>query len=177
VNALVRPGFGDWALLLAAAASVRDDCTRKQVGAVILDARHRVVITGYNGSPPGGPSCLAGACPRGRHYKTTRLDASSAASCACGRRWPCPEAVEPGSSHDSGPGLCHALHAEQNCLLWADPARLPGAVIYVTHEPCAGCARMIAGSGIARTIWGAPSAAAIETLQMALAALAGAGAL
>jgi dCMP deaminase len=177
VTVLARPGFDDWGLLMAAAASVRGDCTRRQAGAVILDARNRVVITGYNGSPPGGPSCLAGECPRGQHYKTTRLDASSAATCICGRRWPCPLAAEPGSSYDSGPGLCHAIHAEQNCLLWADPSRLPGAVICVTHEPCTGCARMIAGSGIARTVWGAPSAAAIETLQMVLAALAEAGAL
>ena len=84
-----RPSFDDWALLLAAAVSVRGDCTRKQVGAVILDTRNRIVSTGYNGAPPGGPSCLAGQCPRGLHYKTTRLDASSAAMCICGRRWPC----------------------------------------------------------------------------------------
>jgi dCMP deaminase len=171
VTAPARPGFDDWALLMAAAASVRGDCTRQQVGAVILDSRRRVVITGYNGSPPGGPSCLAGQCPRGQHYRTTRLDAASVATCICGRRWPCPEAVEPGSSYDSGPGLCVAVHAELNCLLWADPLRLPGATIYVTHEPCAGCARAIAGSGITRTVWGAPSAAAIEALQMLLAAL------
>src|SRR5580658_4772280 len=127
-----RPGFDDWALLMAAAASVRGDCTRKQVGAVILDSRNRVVITGYNGAPPGGPSCLAGQCPRGQHYKTTRRDASSAAMCACGRRWPCPLAVEPGSSYDSGPGLCIAIHAEMNAIIYADPARLPGATIYIT---------------------------------------------
>jgi dCMP deaminase len=169
VSALVRPGFDDWALLLAAAASVRGDCTHRQIGAVILDARNRVVITGYNGSPPGGPSCLAGQCPRGRHYLAPRLDASSAAQCICGARWPCTLAVEPGSSYDSGPGTCIAIHAEMNAIIYADPGRLPGATIYVTDEPCTGCARMIAGAGITRTVWGAPSAAAIETLQMVLA--------
>lgn len=124
-----RPGFGDWALLVARAVASRGDCRRKQVGAVILDAMHRIVSTGYNGSPPGGPSCLAGECPR------AFTDVPS------------------GSSYDTGPGTCIALHAEQNALLWADPARLPGATIYVTCEPCQGCARMIAGSGIARTVW------------------------
>lgn len=171
-----RPGFDDWALLLAAAVSVRGDCRRKQVGAVILDPRNRVVSTGYNGAAPGGPSCLAGACPRGRHFLAPRLDASSAAQCICGVRWPCSEAVEPGSSYDSGPGTCIALHAEQNCIIWADPSRLPGATIAVTDEPCTGCARMIAGTGIARTIWGPPSATAEEALLMALAALLQGGA-
>jgi dCMP deaminase len=124
-----RPDFDTWALGIAAAVAVRGDCRRKQVGAVILDSRHRVVSTGYNGSPPGSPSCLAGACPRAF------------------------AGVEPGSSYDTGPGACIALHAEQNALLYADPARLPGSTIYVTSEPCPGCARMISGTGIIRTVW------------------------
>jgi len=165
-----RPGFDDRMLLVAAAVSLGGDCTRRQVGAVITDTRHRVVITGYNGSAPGGPSCLAGACPRGRHYlipRSERLDASTGAQCACGHSWPCNLAVEPGSSYDTGPGACHAIHAETNCLIYADPARLPGATLYITCEPCDGCARMIAGSGIARTVFGPPSSGAIvEALDM-----------
>ncbi len=124
-----RPGFDDWGLLVATAVATRGDCRKKQVGAVILDPRHRVVSTGYNGAPPGGPSCLAGECPR------AFTDAA------------------PGSSYDTGPGACIALHAEMNAIIYADPARLPGAAIYVTCEPCQGCARMIAGSGITRTVW------------------------
>jgi dCMP deaminase len=164
MTAATRPNWDDWALLLAAAAATRGDCTRKQVGAVIVDTRNRVVITGHNGAPPGGPSCLAGECPRGQHYLTTRLDSSSAAICICGRQWPCPLAAEPGSSYDSGPGTCIANHAELNCLIWADPARLPGSTIYVTCKPCAGCARAIAGSGIVRIVWGPPSDAATRAL-------------
>lgn len=124
-----RPDFDTWALGIAAAVAARGDCRLKQVGAVILDTAHRVVITGYNGSAPGGPSCLAGACPRAF------------------------ASVEPGSSYDTGPGACIALHAEMNAIIFADPARLPGSTIYVTCEPCQGCARMISGAGIARTIW------------------------
>lgn len=124
-----RPDFDAWALHLAAAVATRGDCRRKQVGAVILDARHRVISTGYNGSPPGGPSCLAGECPRAF------------------------AGVEPGSSYDTGPGTCIALHAEMNSIIYADPLRLPGATIYITCEPCQGCTRMIAGTGITRTVW------------------------
>jgi deoxycytidylate deaminase len=52
-----RPSWDDWALGIAHAVAARADCTRRKIGAVILDSEHRIVSTGYNGSPPGGPSC------------------------------------------------------------------------------------------------------------------------
>lgn len=140
-----RPDWQTYWLGVAKAVAARADCQRRQVGAVLVDERNRLVSSGYNGSPPGGPSCLAGECPRGRHYQTNHL-------CRCGREWPCTEAVEPGSSYDTGAGACHANHAEGNCLLWADPSRMAGSVLYVTAEPCGGCSRLIAGVGITRVV-------------------------
>lgn len=35
----------------------RATCDRKHVGAVIVDANHQVLATGYNGSLPGQPHC------------------------------------------------------------------------------------------------------------------------
>ena len=129
----MRPTWDEWALSLAAAASTRGDCTRRQVGAVILDTNRRVVGVGYNGAPPGEPGCLtAGACPRGQMSK---------------------DEVIPGSSYDTGTGQCIAVHAEQNALLDADPVRRRGGTLYVSCEPCDGCWRMIWGSGIARCVW------------------------
>lgn len=131
--ALARPDWDAWALRIAAAVATRADCTRRQVGAVVLDAEHRVLSVGYNGAPSGDPGCASsGACPRGRH---------SAAD------------VAPGSSYDTGAGACIALHAEQNALLYADPVRRIGGTLAVTDEPCGGCRRFIAGSGIARVVW------------------------
>ena len=126
-----RPGFDDWALGVAAAVAARGDCRRRQVGAVILDSWHRIVGAGYNGSPPGGPSCLAGHCPR----------AFSGAA--------------PGSSYDTGPGACIAVHAEENAIVDAGRRACLGAVIYCTAQPCGGCRRLIAAAGIARIV--APS--------------------
>lgn len=147
-----RADWDQWALGIAHAVGPgptgRADCTRRRVGAVIVEPhRHRVIGLGYNGAEPGGPSCLKGGCPRGRHYPrlerwpdgSTRIDV-----CACGKDWPCPDAVPPGSSYDTGPGVCIASHAEQNALAdVTSPERLTGATMYVTEEPCGGCVRQV----------------------------------
>lgn len=160
---------------IAEAVSLRGDCTRRQVGAVLLDAHHRIIGAGYNGTWPGGASCLKGDCPRGRHYEVScrcgrchdeycagpgvcGLDGycdSVKPECACGEPWPCAQAVEPGSSYDTGPGTCYASHAEQNALADVEARyRLDGATMYVTAEPCAGCMRQITNTTrIARVVW------------------------
>lgn len=120
----MRPDWDAYFLNVAKAVSLRGDCLRRQVGAVIVDGDRRIVSTGYNGAPPGGPSCLAGECPRGR------------------------SSVPPGSSYDTGPGSCIALHAEQNAIMWGDPSRVVRSTIYVTEKPCGACERMIHGLGM-----------------------------
>lgn len=128
----LRPSWDEYGLNGARWAATRADCTRRKVGAVIMDAEHRIVATGYNGGYPGGPSCLAGECPRGRMST---------------------EEVAPGSSYDTGAGSCVALHAEQNALLRASWDEMKGSTLYVTHEPCEGCWRMIQGTPIENVIW------------------------
>lgn len=114
-------------LLVASAVSARADCSRRQVGAVIVDKYDRIVSTGRNGSPPGGPSCLAGECPRGLISY---------------------DDLPPDSSYDSGVGLCVAVHAEANAIIFGDPSRMRGGTIYVNQQPCVGCQRLIDGMGL-----------------------------
>lgn len=149
-NVNSRPGWDSWALGVADAISRRGDCTRRRVGAVILDARNRIIGHGYNGSHPGGPSCLAGECPRGRHYRRTDIESYPYGGplCACGQPWPCPEAVEPGSSYEN----CHSIHAESNALIDAKFG-VVGSTIYVTTVPCHWCLKLIRGAGIIRAVW------------------------
>lgn len=132
-NFSARPSWDTWALGLAEAVATRADCTRRHVGAVILDAEHRVVSTGYNGYPSGMPGCAtAGACPRGQRSHAE---------------------IAPDSPYVGGDaGRCDALHAEENAVLWAR-RDLRGCTVYVTHEPCPNCARFLAGTGIARVVW------------------------
>lgn len=127
-----RPGWDEWAIILAAAVSLRADCQRSRVGAVILDTNHRVASAGYNGTISGKPGCLLGACPRG----LTSF-----------------EDVPAYSPYDNGPGFCIAVHAETNAIGDASPDRLRGATIYVTRQPCESCDRAIVRAGIARIVF------------------------
>jgi dCMP deaminase len=126
-----RPSWDTYYLGIAQAVAVRADCTRRKVGALVVQG-DRIVSTGYNGAPSGDPGCLtAGACPRGQASK---------------------EAVLPGSSYDTGAGACIALHAEQNAILRAG-LECRGSTLYLTDAPCDGCRRLIKGSGIRRVLW------------------------
>jgi dCMP deaminase len=145
----VRPDWDTYFLHIANAVAIRADCSRRKVGAVVIDREHRVVSTGYNGAYPGGPSCLNGECPRGRHY----LPYDSPGYCMCGEEWPCIEAVPAGSSYDTGPGACVAVHAELNAILFADRERLRGATLYITDKPCDACAKHIRSTPIHRVVW------------------------
>ena len=129
-----RPSWDEYYLGIATAVAARADCTRRKVGALVV-LGDRIVSTGYNGAPSGEPGCFtAGACPRGRLSK---------------------EDVRPGSSYDTGPGACIALHAEQNAVLRAG-TECRGATLYLTDEPCDGCQRLIKGAGFARIVFPSP---------------------
>lgn len=141
-----RPGWDEWGMNLASAVATRADCSRRQVGAVLMRPDHTIVSTGYNGAPPGTPGCLTRqACPRGRASQTD-VPGYDDPRVRTGEAEP--------SSYDLGPGACIALHAEQNALLRATWDEMQGATLYVTDAPCGGCARMIAGTPIARVYYG-----------------------
>lgn len=129
-----RPSWDKWGLILAEAVATRADCTRRKVGAVLMRPDHTIVSTGYNGGRAGGPSCLAGGCPRGRMSREE----------VPGYDDPNP------TSYDVGAGACIALHAEQNALLRATWDEMQDATLYITDKPCPGCMRMINGTPITR---------------------------
>ena len=148
-----RPDWEDYFLTIARAVARRADCTRRLVGAVLVDPiTHDIIQTGYNGAPPGEPGCLtAGACPRGQHY-IGGTDPSARQLCACGNLWPCPHYVETGAPYDAGLGMCIAIHAEENVLLRAG-REARNKYLYVTHKPCHVCMRLLAGAGVFTVVW------------------------
>lgn len=113
---------------VARAVARRSACERSQVGAVLV-LGNRVVATGYNGVASGYPA-------------DTRL------GCAawCQRASSTPDL-------QAGYGFaCPSIHAEANALLHASRAETEQATLYVTHAPCADCAKLISNSGVARVI-------------------------
>lgn len=136
-----RPDWDLFGLILAGAVSLRADCTRRRVGAVIMDPQNRVVSTGYNGAPSGEPGCLSGACPRGQ------LSYDQLAA-------------------DSSYGNCIAIHAEENAIIWAR-TDLRGHTLYCTDTPCHQCSKTIRNVGIARIVTPADLSSKQEKLYRA----------
>ncbi|WP_447052643.1 deoxycytidylate deaminase [Streptomyces rosealbus] len=120
-----RPGWDEYFLGIAAAVSVRGDCHRSRVGAVLVGPDRRIRATGYNGTSPGGLSCLAGDCDR------------------CN------------SDQPSGTGYenCIETHAEQNCVEFADKPDRVGATLYITRAPCHMCEALIKRERIGRVVY------------------------
>jgi dCMP deaminase len=106
---------------IAKVMSLRSECTRSQVGAVIVNNKNRVIATGYNGPPANstvGESCQL-SCPRSHGDVVTGYGFS-----------------------------CISIHAEANALLFCDRSTIEGGSIYVTAVPCEDCSKMIANSGL-----------------------------
>ncbi len=147
---ITRDAYG---LKLAEAVALRADCTRRQVGAVIIDTEGRIVSTGYNGAPAGEPGCLtAGACPRGQLTYAQQAG---------------------GAAYEAGESRCIALHAEVNAVVYAGRERCKGATIYVTDEPCYLCALVIKAAGISRVVHAGDSGIRPEALGAAPVAPSG----
>ena len=121
-----RPSWDEYFMEMAELTAKRSTCMRRQVGAVIVKDRH-AIATGYNGAPRGIMHCEdRGGCLR------QQLNVPS------------------GQRHE----LCMALHAEQNAIRQAAAMGhgIEGGTIYITHQPCAICAKMIINAGITRIV-------------------------
>ena len=99
---------------IALAVRSRANCTGRRVGALIV-RDHRILSTGYNGTPTKMRNCEEGGCHR----------------CAN------PDAYPSGEGYD----LCICVHAEQNALLAAARfgVAIDGCTLYSTLQPCFGC--------------------------------------
>ena len=138
-----RMTWDEYFMEMAKLAAKRSTCLRRQVGAVIVQDKH-VLSTGYNGAPKGIAHCSEiGGCYREQHN------------------------IPSGERHE----LCRALHAEQNAIIQAANygQSIEGATIYITHQPCVICAKMIINAGIDRIVVdeGYPDEMAVEILDEA----------
>jgi len=122
----MRPSWDDYFMDIANLVKTRSTCRRRQVGALIVKDR-KILSTGYNGAPTGCAHCLDIGCLR------EELNIPS------------------GQRHE----LCRGIHAEQNAIVQAanSGTSVKGGTMYVTHQPCVLCAKMIINAGIEKIVF------------------------
>ncbi|MDR3152749.1 MAG: dCMP deaminase family protein [Deltaproteobacteria bacterium] len=129
-----RPAWHEYFMAMAKVVSTRSTCSSRPVGCVIV-RDNRILVTGYNGAPPGEPHCT---------------DKSSGGRLYCARR-------AGGVPDRLKLNFCHSLHAEENALALADrlglSAMLRGATLYSTLSPCVRCIENLSRHGIAKVYY------------------------
>lgn len=110
----LRPGWDTYFMSLAVLASQRTNCMKRRVGCVIV-RNHRIVATGYNGTPSQVTNCLDGGC--------SRCNVST-------------------NKQGVGLDLCLCLHAEENAIIEAGRERCQGGTLYTNLFPCLLCAKV-----------------------------------
>jgi len=121
----MRPSWDEYFMDITRQVATRSTCLRRHVGAVVVRDK-RILCTGYNGPPRGLSHCDEVGCLREQL------------------------AIPSGQRQE----ICRGLHAEQNAIIQAalHGVSVEGGTIYVTHQPCITCAKMIINSGIVRAV-------------------------
>jgi dCMP deaminase len=128
---------------LAEAVETGADCLGTNVGAVLVRG-HRVISTGYNGTPSRFPNCRDHGCVRCYDswlYKQGRHD----------------EMSDP--DHVTGAALdrCVCVHAEQNAFITAARfgIRVGGktSTLYTTQSPCFNCLKEAVQADVRRIVF------------------------
>lgn len=91
----MRPGWDTYFMGMVAVIATRGSCLRRKVGALVVDSRHVLLATGYNGKAAGVPNCEDAPCAGAYAASGTSLD------------------------------TCEAIHAETQCLIYcSDTAKI-----------------------------------------------------
>jgi dCMP deaminase len=121
-----RPDWDEYFMKIAQVASMRSNCIKRKVGAVIVRDK-RIISTGYNGTPRRTKNCNEGGCPRCNSLASsgTRLE-----ECLCS-------------------------HAEENAITQAayHGTSVKDGTIYTTFAPCLLCSKMIINGGIVEVVF------------------------
>ena len=138
----MRPAWDEYFIQITELVKTRSTCLRRQVGALIVHDK-RILASGYNGAPSGCTHCEDIGCLR------QKLNVPS------------------GQRHD----LCRASHAEQNAIAQAaySGTSIKGGTLYVTHQPCMMCAKLIINAGLEKIVFNGdyPDDSSMSLLQEA----------
>lgn len=126
--ALKRPDWDTYFMRIAQVASLRSNCIKRKVAALIVKDR-RVISTGYNGTPRGTRNCFEGGCPR------------------------CNNLADSGTKLEE----CLCSHGEENAITQAayHGVSVKDGTLYTTFAPCLMCTKMIINAGIREVVYNA----------------------
>ena len=126
---LRRPSWDDYFMNLAQHVATRSTCLRHHVGAVLIRNK-RILATGYNGAPSGMKHCLEIGCIRDQLK------------------------IPSGTKQE----ICRAIHAEQNAIVQCAVYGVSSneSTLYITHQPCTICAKIIINAGVKRIVFQKP---------------------
>jgi dCMP deaminase len=121
-----RPGWDEYFMQIAKIVSLRSNCMKRKVAAVVVKDR-RIISTGYNGTPRGVKNCNEGGCPR------------------------CNSFADSGTAL----GECLCSHAEENAIVQAayHGISVKGSTLYSTFSPCLICTKIIINAGIEEVVF------------------------
>ncbi len=121
-----RPGWDEYFMRIAKVASLRSNCVKRKVAAIIVRDK-RVISTGYNGTPRGTKNCYEGGCPR------------------------CNSLADSGTRLEE----CLCSHGEENAITQAayHGVSVKGGTLYTTFAPCLMCTKMIINAGIREVVY------------------------
>jgi len=156
---------------VAYTASLRSQCIKRRVGAVILDEKKDAILAvGYNENPPPIEPCISkyDQCYRDI-YKVKyfeRLENSRQTCPKCGRLLKdskppflcqgCGFDLDKHFIGDKALNRCTALHAEEKAILSIGSRNIEGCTIYTTTFPCFSCAQKIVYSKLASVVYVEP---------------------
>jgi len=126
----IRPSWDEYFMKLAQVVKTRSNCLRRPYGALIVKD-HRIVSTGYNGTPHGVKNCIDGGCERCLRRERNEIKAHEyQESCIC-------------------------VHAEEKAIVQAAylGTSTKKATMYSTISPCSSCAKTIINAGIVKYIY------------------------
>ena len=128
-------------LQIARTVSMRSNCIRAQVGAVIVGKDKKIKATGYNGVPTKVVSCMElGECYRIKNN------------------------IQSGTRYET----CRSIHAEQNAIIQAGQDRCQQASMYIWGHNfiCILCKRFIVQAGIEKVYLQKDENSPIETVTV-----------
>jgi dCMP deaminase len=127
---MTRPDYDTYFMSLVKAVAARGTCSRRKVGAIVVNQKNRIVASGYNGAPPGARHCNHEA------YANPEDDPDLY---QVDGRWSC----------------VRAIHSEANTIAYAasEGIALGGLRLYCDTFPCFNCFKQIVTTGIIEVVY------------------------